>query len=123
MLIMCLDTRAVCFYSFRGHRCECSQNLLKARTHVTIRARVWTRYGPFGTRKLHFRFPLRMHTIFTAPSYETARKIKVEQDVYCSKARAGEWGAIKGQHFPENLQWESLVEILRGRVKVYHALA
>lgn len=66
---------------------------------------------------------LRARMVLIAPSYETARKIKVEQDAYCSKALAGEWSAIKGQSFPENLQWESLVEILRGRVKVCGVLA
>jgi hypothetical protein len=48
--------------------------------------------------------------------YNTARKIKESQDEYCSKAVAGKWDHL-GQ-FPENLQWEALVDVLRGRVKV-----
>ena len=48
--------------------------------------------------------------------YETARKIKVEQDRYCAKALRGEWKGLG--EFPENLQWEALVDVLRGRVKV-----
>jgi hypothetical protein len=51
-------------------------------------------------------------------AYETARKIKVSQDKYCSKAFAGQWADIGS--FPEDLQWEPLVEVLRGRVKVHN---
>ena len=49
-------------------------------------------------------------------SYNTALKIKKEQDEYCSHALAGRWKNIG--KFPENLQWEALVDVLRGRVKV-----
>ncbi|KAI0690099.1 hypothetical protein BC835DRAFT_1281669 [Cytidiella melzeri] len=51
-------------------------------------------------------------------AYDTARKIKDSQDEYCDKAIAGDWRAIAGKEFPENLQWEALVDVLRGRVKV-----
>lgn len=51
-------------------------------------------------------------------AYDTARKIKNSQDDYCHKALAGDWHAIKGEEFPESLQWEALVDVLRGRVKV-----
>ncbi|KZT72054.1 composite domain of metallo-dependent hydrolase [Daedalea quercina L-15889] len=51
-------------------------------------------------------------------SYETARKIKVSQDEYCAKATAGEWTGLGA--FPEDLQWEALVDVLRGRVKVHN---
>ena len=44
--------------------------------------------------------------------------MKNAQDVYCAKAEAGQWDAIQGQSFPESLQWEALVDVLRGRVKV-----
>ncbi|KAI0645593.1 hypothetical protein C8Q79DRAFT_1010536 [Trametes meyenii] len=61
----------------------------------------------------------RMDTVWAVrDAYETARKIKVAQDNFCSHALSGDWSAIKGVQFPESLQWESLVEILRGRVKV-----
>ncbi|GJE95461.1 carbohydrate esterase family 9 protein [Phanerochaete sordida] len=50
--------------------------------------------------------------------YETARQIKQAQDEYCSKAVAGDWASLNDQSFPENLQWEALVDVLRGRVKV-----
>ena len=49
-------------------------------------------------------------------AYEEARKIKAQQDAYCLEAKKGKWHTL-GQ-FPESLQWESLVDVLRGRVKV-----
>ncbi len=49
-------------------------------------------------------------------SYDTARKIKGKQDAYCSKALAGHWDGLG--EYPEDLQWEALVDVLRGRVKV-----
>ena len=51
-------------------------------------------------------------------AYNEARKIKNAQDEYCRKADSGEWDSLKGQEFPESLQWEVLVDVLRGRVKV-----
>jgi hypothetical protein len=39
-----------------------------------------------------------------------------EQDVYCEKVFAGDWKDLGP--FPESLQWEALVDVLRGRVKV-----
>ena len=51
-------------------------------------------------------------------AYDEARKIKNAQDDYCRKAETGEWDSLKGQDYPENLQWEVLVDVLRGRVKV-----
>ncbi|THU89863.1 hypothetical protein K435DRAFT_280938 [Dendrothele bispora CBS 962.96] len=52
--------------------------------------------------------------------YETARKIKVQQDDFCSTALSGDWETIGGSSakFPEDLQWEALVDVLRGRVKI-----
>ncbi|CDO72361.1 hypothetical protein BN946_scf184977.g58 [Trametes cinnabarina] len=49
-------------------------------------------------------------------AYEKARKIKQSQDEYCAKAVRGEWAGLG--EFPEDLQWEALVDVLRGRVKV-----
>ncbi|KAJ6469481.1 hypothetical protein C8R45DRAFT_432289 [Mycena sanguinolenta] len=48
--------------------------------------------------------------------YNTARKIKEKQDAYCAKALRGHWNNLGD--FPEDLQWEALVDVLRGRVKV-----
>ena len=49
-------------------------------------------------------------------AYEHARKLKVAQDDYCVKATQGDWTGLGD--FPEDLQWEALVDVLRGRVKV-----
>ncbi|TFY65180.1 hypothetical protein EVJ58_g2133 [Rhodofomes roseus] len=51
-------------------------------------------------------------------AYETARKIMVSQDEYCAKATSGEWSGLGA--FPDDLQWEALVDVLRGRVKVHN---
>ena len=51
-------------------------------------------------------------------AYNEARKVKEAQDVYCSKAEAGLWESLEG-HLPQNPQWEMLVDVLRGRVKVF----
>lgn len=50
-------------------------------------------------------------------AYNEARKIKEGQDAYCEKAAAGRWDSI-GPNIPESLEWEALVDVLRGRVKV-----
>jgi hypothetical protein len=49
-------------------------------------------------------------------SYDTARKIKERQDSYCADALAGKWHGLGV--FPDDLQWEALLDVLRGRVKV-----
>ncbi|KAJ8494882.1 hypothetical protein ONZ51_g2001 [Trametes cubensis] len=49
-------------------------------------------------------------------AYEKARQIKQSQDEYCARAVQGEWSGLG--EFPEDLQWEALVDVLRGRVKV-----
>lgn len=60
----------------------------------------------------------RMDSVWALRSaYEQARKVKTMQDNYCLKAEAGLWHALKDS-FPEDLQWEMLVDVLRGKVKV-----
>ncbi|CAK5272083.1 unnamed protein product [Mycena citricolor] len=49
-------------------------------------------------------------------AYETARLIKERQDAFCAKAEAGRWAGLGD--FPESLQWEALVDVLRGLVKI-----
>ncbi|KAI1784439.1 composite domain of metallo-dependent hydrolase [Ganoderma leucocontextum] len=49
-------------------------------------------------------------------AYEHARKIKDAQDNFCVKATKGDWAGLGD--YPEDLQWEALVDVLRGRVKV-----
>ncbi|KAH8094913.1 hypothetical protein BXZ70DRAFT_946606 [Cristinia sonorae] len=53
-------------------------------------------------------------------AYDTARKIKQDQDDYCLKAESGLWTELKGKDYPESFQWEVLVDVLRGRVKIAH---
>jgi hypothetical protein len=50
--------------------------------------------------------------------YDKARQIKEAQDAYCGRALAGQWDHLGASSFPEDLQWEPLVAILRGQVKV-----
>ncbi|KAF8973204.1 carbohydrate esterase family 9 protein [Flammula alnicola] len=57
----------------------------------------------------------RMDTIWAfRQGYETARQIKESQDIYCAKALSGQWKGLGD--FPDNLQWEALVDVLRGRI-------
>ena len=46
--------------------------------------------------------------------------MKDDQDAFCQKVEAEEWDSLVGDEgkFPESLQWEALVDVLRGRVKV-----
>ncbi|KAF8217751.1 composite domain of metallo-dependent hydrolase [Mycena galopus ATCC 62051] len=50
-------------------------------------------------------------------AYNTARMIKEKQDEYCTKVLAGAWTGLGD--FPVDLQWEALVDVLRGKVKVH----
>ncbi|KAF9474768.1 carbohydrate esterase family 9 protein [Pholiota conissans] len=61
----------------------------------------------------------RMDTIWAfRQGYDKAREVKATQDTYCAKALRGEWNGLGD--FPENLQWEALVDVLRGRVKIHN---
>ncbi|PPR01451.1 hypothetical protein CVT26_015084 [Gymnopilus dilepis] len=53
-------------------------------------------------------------------AYNEARKIREKQDAFCAKADAGDWASLEAERteFPEDLQWESLVDVLRGKVKL-----
>ena len=55
-------------------------------------------------------------------AYDHARQIKEAQDAFCADAERGAWDAIGGPNakFPEDLKWEALVDVLRGRVKVHN---
>lgn len=50
-------------------------------------------------------------------AYDKARQIKESQDTYCAKATKNDWKDLGD--FPEDLQWEMLVDVLRGKVKVH----
>ena len=49
-------------------------------------------------------------------AYDHAHQLKEAQDDFCAKAKNGDWSSLGA--YPENLQWEALVDVLRGRVKV-----
>ncbi|KAJ3903556.1 hypothetical protein F5879DRAFT_144199 [Lentinula edodes] len=45
-------------------------------------------------------------------------KLKKKQDDFCSKAEAGHFRLLEELgNFPDDPQWEALVDVLRGRVK------
>ncbi|KAF9055504.1 hypothetical protein BDZ89DRAFT_1088087 [Hymenopellis radicata] len=61
----------------------------------------------------------RRFTIWAIRSaYRKAQQMKNLQDVYCAKAEAGMWSEIQYQPFPTDFQLETLVNVLRGKVKV-----
>lgn len=49
-------------------------------------------------------------------AYNQARKVRDAQDAYCARVERGHWKDLGG--WPEDLKWEALVDVLRGRVKV-----
>ncbi|KJA17908.1 hypothetical protein HYPSUDRAFT_205764 [Hypholoma sublateritium FD-334 SS-4] len=56
-------------------------------------------------------------------AYDEARKIRDAQDTFCRTVGSGAWDVLEADsggaaEFPEDLQWESLVDVLRGRVKL-----
>ena len=53
---------------------------------------------------------------FLPSRYNTAKKLKESQDNYCTKVTAGKFEDLG--EFPEDLAWEPLSEVLRGRMKV-----
>ncbi|KAL5494800.1 hypothetical protein ACEPAI_262 [Sanghuangporus weigelae] len=60
---------------------------------------------------------VRMDSVWQLRStYDTARQIKESQDSFCEKALKGELD--DNAKFPEELQWEAAVDILRGKVRV-----
>ncbi|KAG6841876.1 hypothetical protein C0991_005606 [Blastosporella zonata] len=48
-------------------------------------------------------------------AYKKASDLKKKQDDYCELALAGKWEGLGA--FPQDLQWEALVDVVRGRVK------
>ncbi|KAI0705003.1 hypothetical protein C8T65DRAFT_718924 [Cerioporus squamosus] len=61
----------------------------------------------------------RMDTVWAVrQAYDTARTLQNAQDDYCEKVLSGDWRSLGSQKFPEDLQWQPLVDVLRGRIKV-----
>ncbi|KAJ3975165.1 carbohydrate esterase family 9 protein [Lentinula raphanica] len=64
------------------------------------------------------RYGNRMDMIWSMRSaYHEARKVMKAQDAFCAKVEAGVWEPGMDS-FPDSLQWEILVDVLRGKVKV-----
>ncbi|GJJ09058.1 hypothetical protein Clacol_003280 [Clathrus columnatus] len=51
-------------------------------------------------------------------AYNEARIIKESQDKYCEVAEKGDWKMLSDMKWSESLQWEALVDVLRGKVKI-----
>jgi hypothetical protein len=51
-------------------------------------------------------------------AYNTANDIKTAQDTFCDAVEAKDWVSVDGKEVPEDYQWESLVDVLRGKVRV-----
>lgn len=65
------------------------------------------------------RYGNRMDSVWALRSaYSEARKVMMAQDAYCLKAEAGLWDSLG--NFPDNPKWEMLVDVLRGRVKIFN---
>ncbi|KAG2130176.1 uncharacterized protein EDB93DRAFT_1323346 [Suillus bovinus] len=58
------------------------------------------------------------HSLTPRWRHMNARKLRDAQDAFCAKAESDSWDDLAGNAFPEDLQWESLVDVLRGRVKL-----
>jgi len=50
-------------------------------------------------------------------AYTEAVKLVEAQNAFCAKAENGLWNLIDTP-FPQDIKWESLVDVIRGRVKV-----
>ncbi|KAH7913892.1 carbohydrate esterase family 9 protein [Hygrophoropsis aurantiaca] len=60
----------------------------------------------------------RMDTMWAfREAYNKARQIKEAQDNFCARVSDGYYQDL--DKFPDNLQWEALVDVLRGKVKVH----
>lgn len=60
--------------------------------------------------------PVSSHSLDFCLRYNTATQIKNQQDEYCARVSAEDW--VDLGDFPEVLEWEALVDVLRGKVKV-----
>ena len=51
-------------------------------------------------------------------AYNEARKLRDAQNEFCERVERRDWDSVGERKFPDDLQWESLVDVLRGKVKV-----
>ncbi|KAL0577323.1 hypothetical protein V5O48_004679, partial [Marasmius crinis-equi] len=60
----------------------------------------------------------RMDTIWAfREAYDKAAQVKKQQDNFCARVEAGDFEGLG--EFPEDLKWEALVDVIRGRVNVH----
>lgn len=86
-------------------------NLLAGRVYSNTRMdNIWAFRQAYALPNIYS-----IHT-YISSRYDKARQIKEAQDTYCAKASKSEWSGLG--EFPQDLQWEALVDVLRGRVKV-----
>ncbi|KAG8717415.1 hypothetical protein FRC09_014312 [Ceratobasidium sp. 395] len=52
-------------------------------------------------------------------AYDKARQLLHKQNDYCASAELGRWNEIREKDFPQDLEYEALVDVLRGKVKVH----
>ena len=76
----------------------------------------WIPSGPSAKREITVHSAFLRRVLIYLPRYDTAKKLKESQDAYCAKVTAGQFEDLG--EFPEDLAWEPLAEVLRGRVKV-----
>ncbi|KIJ40920.1 hypothetical protein M422DRAFT_780574 [Sphaerobolus stellatus SS14] len=63
----------------------------------------------------------RMDTVWAfRAAHEEGRQLVQKQDQFCSLAKAGRWEKLQNKQFPEDLKWEALGDVLRGKVKVHN---
>jgi len=61
----------------------------------------------------------RLDTIWAfRAAYNEARQLVEQQDKYCAAAEAGHWSGLGD--FPDDLKWEALADVIRGKVKVHN---
>lgn len=79
-----------------------------------IRTGYWRHMkSAFGENPMRVFNQVRMNSIWDwREGLEKARALKRKQDAWCSR------GDSNAEAFPEELQWEALVDVLRGRVKL-----
>ncbi|KAH8826842.1 carbohydrate esterase family 9 protein [Flagelloscypha sp. PMI_526] len=88
-----------------------------------------TRHGDYCAVETHeacmWSNPSRVHSMTRMDSawefrkaYDEALKIKDAQDAFCDRFERQGGYLLPRDHFPANLQWEALVDVLRGRVKL-----
>ncbi|KIK67964.1 hypothetical protein GYMLUDRAFT_1014512 [Collybiopsis luxurians FD-317 M1] len=65
------------------------------------------------------RYGNRMDMMWSLRSaYHEAQKAMKAQDAFCAKVEMGLWEPESASTFPDDFQWEMLVDVLRGKVKV-----